>query len=236
MSAAVKFQGLTAAAAWMGNAARPRWRAISRQALAFVMGILALASSGAAQIRPGFTPGFGHFKVRRVPISRAARRRFFPAYPFYGAPFFYSDYEPYNEEYEPLEPPPQPPEPAAPAKIEPVPDPLLLELHGNQWVRVRSFTQPSGDGAPELANAPVARAKPLPPAILVFRDGHTEELTSYSIIGQKIYTKAADWTTGAWTRSIQIEDLDVPATLKENEHRGVNFELPSGPDEVMIRP
>jgi hypothetical protein len=168
-----------------------------------------------------------------MPASRA-RRPFFPAYSYWGAPFFYSDYEPY-EEYEPA--PPAPPEPAVPLKIEPLPDPLLLELHGNQWVRVTSFTQSSASvGAPGGPGAQAARAKPLPPAILVFRDGHTEELSSYSIIGQKIYTKAADWTTGAWTRSIQIADLNIPATLKENEERGVNFELPSGPDEVMIRP
>jgi len=35
---------------------------------------------------------------------------------------------------------------------------------------------------------------------------------------------------------IQIADLDLPATLKQNQDRGVRFELPSGPDEVMIRP
>jgi hypothetical protein len=168
-----------------------------------------------------------------MPISRG-RRPLFPAYSYYGVPFFYSDYGPY-EEYEPPGPPP--PEPAAPAKIEPLPDPLLLELHGNQWVRVSSFTQSSGSGgAPGGPSRPAAQAKPLPPAILVFRDGHTEELTSYSIIGQKIYTKAADWATGVWSRSIQIADLNIPATLKANEERGVNFELPSGPDEVVIRP
>jgi hypothetical protein len=215
MAPAVKFRGLTA---------------LGRD-IAVVVGILALASSGTAQSRPGFTPGFSHFSVRRVPMART-RRPFYPGYLYYGAPF-YSDYEPYGE----YEPEPPPPAPVAPAKIEPLPDPLLLELHGNQWVRVTSFTQSSGgDGQPRGPSAEAARAKPLPPAILVFRDGHTEELTSYSIIGQKIYTKAANWTTGVWTRSIQIADLNIPATLKKNEERGVNFELPSGPDEVMIRP
>ena len=51
-----------------------------------------------------------------------------------------------------------------------------------------------------------------------------------------IYTKADYWTAGAWTRTIQIADLDIPATLKQNQQRGVKFELPSGPDEVVIRP
>jgi hypothetical protein len=78
--------------------------------------------------------------------------------------------------------------------------------------------------------------KELPPAILVYRDGHTEEINSYSIIGPVIYTKADYWTSGSWTRKIQIADLDLPATFKQNQDRGVKFDLPSNPDEVMIRP
>jgi hypothetical protein len=61
-------------------------------------------------------------------------------------------------------------------------------------------------------------------------------LSSYSIIGTLIYTKGDYWSSGNWTRKIQIADLDLPATLKQNQDRGVKFELPSGPDEVMIRP
>jgi len=51
-----------------------------------------------------------------------------------------------------------------------------------------------------------------------------------------IHTKSNYWTTGTWTRTIPVTDLDIPATLQQNEKRGVNFELPSGPDEVMLRP
>ena len=79
-------------------------------------------------------------------------------------------------------------------------------------------------------------AKEVPPAILVFRDGHTEDVSSYSIIDGAIYTRADYWTEGTWSRKIEIADLDVPATLKQNQQRGVKFELPSGPNEVMIRP
>ena len=78
--------------------------------------------------------------------------------------------------------------------------------------------------------------KETPPAILIYRDGRTEDVSSYSIIGGTIYTKANYWTEGAWTRKIQIADLDIPATLQQNRQRGVKFDLPSGPDEVVIRP
>jgi hypothetical protein len=78
--------------------------------------------------------------------------------------------------------------------------------------------------------------KETPPAVLVYRDGHTEYVSSYSIIGPTIYTTADDETNGSWTRKIQVADLDIPATLKQNQQRGVKFDLPSGPNEVVIRP
>jgi len=150
----------------------------------------------------------------------------------YVSPGYYPDY--YESDYQAPPPPPAPEQPAAApqAKQETTPEPALLELQGSQWVKVNSFTM-SAVPAPQVS---AATAKEMPPAVLVYRDGHTEELTSYSIIGNAIYTKADYWSSGLWTRTIQIADLDVPATLKQNQQRGVKFELPSGPGEVMIRP
>jgi hypothetical protein len=71
--------------------------------------------------------------------------------------------------------------------------------------------------------------------VLAFRDGHKEEVGSYTIVDGTMYTKADYWTSGSWTRKIQITDLDLPATLKLNKERGVNFALPAGPYEVVIR-
>jgi hypothetical protein len=51
-----------------------------------------------------------------------------------------------------------------------------------------------------------------------------------------LYTSANYWTSGSWTRKIEIANLDVPATLKLNQERGSKFSLPSGPQEVVIRP
>jgi hypothetical protein len=153
----------------------------------------------------------------------------------YGWPYFYDDYaESYEPESAPVPQPAAAP-PPAPVKAEPVPDPVLLELRGNQWVKVESFTSVQS-AAPVNASSAPAAAYQSAPAVLVYRDGHSEELSSYSIIGTLIYTKGDYWSSGNWTRKIQIADLDLPATLKQNQDRGVKFELPSGPDEVMIRP
>jgi hypothetical protein len=130
---------------------------------------------------------------------------------------------------------------------------MVLELRGDHWVRLTSYgesTQLGGTGerastATSAPNLPAAKAQrtattevpnELPRAALVFRDGHTEEVRKYVIVGSTVYTAADYWTTGSWSRKIPIADLDVPATLKLNQQRGTNFRLPSGPTEVMMRP
>lgn len=205
------------------------------QRLRLTITVALLAATAVAQNRSGGLSLRGP-RVSGRPFAAARRQRsFYPGYA-YGAPYFYSDYyEPY-EEYAPEAPPPPAPAPAPQIKAEPQPDPVLLELHGNQWVRVNNFGESSKRTLAAATPAIQTAAKPLPPSVLVFRDGHTEEVSSYSIIGQSIYTKANYWTTGAWTRTIPISDLNVPATLKQNQERGLDFALPSGPDEVMIRP
>ncbi len=123
-------------------------------------------------------------------------------------------------------------------------EPLVMELRGDHWVRLTPF------GPQEVSNAstprsgqdqlPVFTASPsekpaLPPAVLVFRDGHQEEAAQYTIIGKTISIKSDCWTTGSWTRTVQISALDLPATLQANQSRGSNFRLPSRPTEVILR-
>jgi hypothetical protein len=90
--------------------------------------------------------------------------------------------------------------------------------------------------APRLRESAPEAVHELPPAVLVFRDGRTEEVSSYTIMSGTIYSKADYWTTGAWTRKIQIADLDVPATLKLNHDHGLKFVLPGSPNEIVTRP
>jgi hypothetical protein len=181
---------------------------------------------GGHHFGPGLVRG-GHF------FNRPYRRSGYPyGYGVYGAPYYFSDdYGPYEADYRP--------EPAPPVvhvvqeKPEPLPDPVLLELRGNQWVKVGNF----GEASQQVLNASAAApAKQIPPAVLIYRDGHSEEVSSYSIIGRLMYTKSDYYSSGSWTRTIQLADLDLLATLKQNQQRGVKFDLPSGPDEVVIRP
>jgi hypothetical protein len=59
------------------------------------------------------------------------------------------------------------------------------------------------------------------PTELVFRDKHTEEVQNYAIVGQTFWILNAEKA-----RKIPIAQLDIPATRKVNEDRGVDFQLP----------
>lgn len=57
---------------------------------------------------------------------------------------------------------------------------------------------------------------------LVFKDGHDIEVGNYAIVGDTLF----DLTPGH-ARRVAIADLDLDATRKRNDDRGVMFELPS---------
>ena len=63
-------------------------------------------------------------------------------------------------------------------------------------------------------------AKPGEPSVLVFRDGHQLEVTNYAIMGQTVYV------FDKRTQKIALADLDVPATVKANDDRGMIFSIP----------
>jgi len=154
-----------------------------------------------------------------------------------------SEYEPGMTEaqYEPAEAPPR--ERVSPEKSI---EPLLLEKQGDEWVKVSGYRESpaavpvAGEATRTHAVMQSSNEEPKPPrevpsTVLVFRDGHEEEINNYTIIGNNIFVKTNYWTSGSWTKQIQISNLDVPATLKRNQERGSNFTLPSGPYEVEMR-
>jgi hypothetical protein len=225
-------------------------------------GVMVFVSPAQAQRSGGFTAA--HASRPGMPISRGGvprngghlrhGRRFFDGSTF--AWPFYADYD--SDLLTTSSAPPefvvQAPESASPAAAPKPGDSLVLELQGDHWVRItnngQSQTGDSIQPQPERASHPTTAVPPavprrteateppnnLPPAVLVFRDGHEEEIGKYVISGTVIYTSADRWSSGSWTRKVQIAALNVPATLKVNQERGAKFTLPSGPNEVMIRP
>ena len=76
----------------------------------------------------------------------------------------------------------------------------------------------------------------LPPAVLVFRDGHGEEVHDYTIADGFLYARGDFYSDGYWNKKIDLSTLDLSQTLQTNSTRSVKFILPSSPNEVITRP
>ena len=135
--------------------------------------------------------------------------------------------------------------PAAPVvKEEPKPiTPLMIELQDGHYVRSDQTAKPAQQG--EAKTSPrgklVASSTPpisiqIVPAVLIFRDGHREQVREYTVADGAIYAHGDYWVDGYWNKKILLSALDVPATLSANQGTGANFELPSGPNVVVVRP
>lgn len=84
----------------------------------------------------------------------------------------------------------------------------------------RLLTQPS---APVRAARPPEQSKgePVQPAVLVYRDGHTQEVHNYAIVGQTLWVLNEQQAI-----KVPLSRLDLNATRKANEARDVDFALP----------
>src|SRR5208282_4746886 len=70
-------------------------------------------------------------------------------------------------------------------------------------------------------DADLAPEPPQIPTLLIFKDGRKVELENYAIVGDTLF----DLTPGH-TRKVAVADLDLDSTRKQNDDRGVSFQLP----------
>lgn len=82
--------------------------------------------------------------------------------------------------------------------------------------RDERVTQP----AVQTEEAPV---KSQPPTLLIFKDGHQVEVENYAIVGDTLF----DLSDGR-RKKIALAELDLSATAKQNDDRGIDFQLPAG--------
>ncbi len=234
-----------------------------KQWMLALLAVVILMPILSAQMRGGFGrpthagPGFGQgvsFTSRNQPY---ASRGFFLG----DTPYFYADYPFQSFAAEPASP--QVIVMRAPVNTPPETksEPLLIELRGDKYVRFggvqksaeRGIADPP-DYAPEIATKSSASAElgvhsranaqftaaprtaEMVPAVLIYRDGHREEVSDYAIVGTIMYVRGDYWRDGYWTKNIQLSALNISATVKTNHDSGVKFALPSSPNEVVTRP
>ena len=140
-------------------------------------------------------------------------------------------------------------------------EPLIIELQGDRYVRV-SGEQTSETGSETESKTKMIDPRPDPPrrqqqsaggathavaarelasTVLVFRDGHREEVSDYTIADGVLYTRSDFYTPGFYSpgssnRKIDLSSLDLSETLQSNQSRGVRFQLPQAPNEVIVGP
>ena len=181
---------------------------------------------GFRPVRPGIVGGFHHRSFHN--------NRFFS--PFWSTAFWWDDgYSDTRDQVVVEQSAPVLVQKAAPVQEVKPANPLLIELQGDRFVRLTgNDVNPPVGASTAQSNSP--EHAELPPAVLVFRNGRRQEVSSYSIIGPVLYASGSYWTNGYWTQKILLADLNLPATFEANQERGVNFVLPSSPDQVVTRP
>ena len=117
------------------------------------------------------------------------------------------------------------PEPEAVAEPDP-PAPTIFE-HRATSERVPSAVADSSRYARQPAVAAADEMSPADarqqiPVVLVYRDGHEQEVTNYAIVGPTLY----DLGTFV-AHKIPLAELNLKATIKANEDRGVDFSVPA---------
>jgi hypothetical protein len=68
---------------------------------------------------------------------------------------------------------------------------------------------------------PSAKADISATTVLVFRDKHREEISNYAVVGHTLWIFNQDRA-----KKIPLAELDLPATAKVNDDRGVDFSIP----------
>ena len=85
---------------------------------------------------------------------------------------------------------------------------------------------PPGKRPPHRLAAPDANPEDSvtvqPSTTLVFKDGHQSDVINYAIVGDTLF----EFAEGR-TRKILLAELDLPATQKANDDRGVDFQIPA---------
>jgi len=79
----------------------------------------------------------------------------------------------------------------------------------------------SRDAAPAKPRAE-NKSEPSTPTLLVFRDKHTQEVQNYAVVGGTLWIFSEQRAT-----KLPLSWLDIEATTKANDDRGVDFRLPN---------
>ncbi len=184
---------------------------------------------GSFAVPRGFVPHPNHREHR----DHRLRNNFAPYYPvYYYNPYLYGyDDDTYVESNTSLpgagtfNTQPQPPanEPAYPEYRPYYESNSVIDKEGHIYDR-RPEREPAAPVAEETrpgSMAPPRAEEDGPRTLLIFKDGRQLEVSNYAIMGSTLYLFAGS------QRKISLGDIDLDATRKANDDRGVDFRVPN---------
>lgn len=153
-------------------------------------------------------------------FSRRFHHRFFRPYPYWGWGWGYGGYG-YAADYAPVDAYSQPWGTSAPYQAY---DNSYLYMQNqaisdqlnrltDEVAQLRAEQQARANPAPERETAP--------PTVLVYRDRHREEVQNYAVVGQTLWVFDEQKA-----HKIPLAQLDISATTKANDERGIDFRVP----------
>lgn len=137
----------------------------------------------------------------------------YPFYSYYDPYWWYDSYSSYDEDAE------REREVANEMNAENLDEQRMRQQNQDLYARL-AYGRPrpqAGDPQPRGDD----RAHVDPATVLVFRDQHQREIQNYAIVGSMLWN-----FTPQRTEKIPLSELDIPATTKANDDRGVDFKLP----------
>ncbi len=101
--------------------------------------------------------------------------------------------------------------------------PTIFDRRGPGTSRPAADSYSGRSPARPVAEAEDEPVSNQPDTVLVFKDGHQLEVANYAIVGSTLF----DLSDGH-RRKILLSELNLSATSKENDDRGIDFQLPAG--------
>src|SRR5438034_8945463 len=152
-------------------------------------------------------------------IRRPPRSTLFPYTTLFRSPFYSAPYAPV------IMVPSGTEEPAEADQEEDFGGPTIFDRRGpGSYPRRDAYTERTHDyeRSAEPFATPGEQAAPSdqPQTVLVFKDGRQTEVQNYAVVGSTLY----DLTPGRYRR-IALADLDLTATTKQNDDRGIDFKV-----------
>ncbi|MBV8206500.1 MAG: hypothetical protein JO041_06890 [Acidobacteria bacterium] len=98
------------------------------------------------------------------------------------------------------------------------PDVPPAGVAATRQLRPKTTERTPQTGAPA---APLETPRPQPLTVLIFQDGHRMEVQNYAIAGSTLFNLSENGP-----RQVALDDLDIDATIKANNDRGIIFRLP----------